>query len=105
MLRNVKRNVAPLSYIDDMKHEPDFVRDTDPKALEVFYDIHRKHLPGRKLDVAFELTDFLFELSRAGVRQRYPSISEREVFLRSTALRVPRDLMIRAYGWDPDAND
>ena len=52
--------------------------------------------------MAFELSDFAVRMAESGVRARYPEASEREVFLRSAALRLPRDLMIRAYGWDPE---
>jgi hypothetical protein len=47
----------------------------------------------------------MIQLAEAGVRLRYPNISEREVFLRAAALRIPRDLMIKAYGWDSDAHE
>jgi len=47
----------------------------------------------------------MIQLAEAGVRLRYPIISEREAFLRAAALRIPRDLMIKAYGWDPDAHE
>jgi hypothetical protein len=87
-----------------MHHEPDFVRDTDPKALEVFYRIQRQRSPGDKANDVFELTDWMIQLAERGVRTRYPAISEREVFLRAAALRIPRDLMIKAYGWDPEAH-
>ena len=43
----------------------------------------------------------MMENARAGVRLRYPGITEREVFLRAAALRLPRETMIAAYGWDP----
>ena len=85
-----------------MGHEPDFVRDTDPKALEVFYEIQRRRSMGEKLNDVFELTDMMIQLAETGVRMRNPGISEREVFLRAAALRLPRDLMIKAYGWDPE---
>jgi hypothetical protein len=84
-----------------MKHEPDFVRDTDPKALELFYEIQRNRSMGEKANDVFELTDWMIQLQKAGVRQRYPGISDREVFLRAASLRIPRDLMIKVYGWDP----
>jgi hypothetical protein len=87
-----------------MNHEPDFVRDTDPGALEVFYRIHRRRSPGEKANDVFELTDWMIQLAERGVRMRYPGIGEREVFLRASALRIPRDLMIKAYGWDPEAH-
>jgi len=52
--------------------------------------------------MAFELSDFAVRVAESGVRARYPDASEREIFLRSAALRLSRDLMIRAYGWDPE---
>ena len=52
--------------------------------------------------MTFELSDFAVRMSESGVRARDPEASEREIFLRSAALRLPRDLMIRAYGWDPE---
>jgi len=32
----------------------------------------------------------------------HPEASDREVFLRVAARHLPRDLMIRAYQWDPE---
>ena len=43
--------------------------------------------------------------AEAGVRLRYPDATDREVFLRAASLRIPRDLMIAAYGWDPESHD
>jgi hypothetical protein len=57
------------------------------------------------MSMALAMTEFAIRVSESGVRARYPNASEREVFLRAAALRIPRDLMIRAYGWDPDGND
>ena len=79
----------------------DFVRDTSPEALAVFYQIQRRRSPEQKLRDTFDLSQGLFELVKAGIRTRHPAASEREVFLRAVATRLPRDLMIRAYGWDP----
>jgi hypothetical protein len=76
--------------------------DTDPRAREIQLEILRKKSPEERLLMALRMSDFAFRVSEAGVRARYPDASEREVFLRAAALRVPRDLMIRAYGWDPD---
>jgi hypothetical protein len=41
-------------------------------------------------------------LVRAGVRFRHPAADDREIELRALALRLGRDWMLRAYGWDPD---
>jgi hypothetical protein len=83
------------------RHPPEFA-DTDPRALEVWLDLIRGKTPGERIEMAFRLTDLALRMAEAGVRARYPEASEREVFLRSAALRIPRDLMIRAYGWDPE---
>ena len=81
--------------------KPDFVDDTTPKALEVFYELQRRRTPAEKLADALDLSDQLIHVSEAGVRSRYPDAGEREVFLRAAALRLPRDIMIKVYGWDP----
>lgn len=52
--------------------------------------------------MALDLSELAIRMSEAGVRAQFPEASEREVFLRAAARRLPRDLMIRAYGWDPD---
>jgi hypothetical protein len=88
-----------------MSHKPhadvDFERDTSADALSVFYEIQRTRPAGQKLLDVFDLSEGLFETVKAGVRLRYPGAGEREVFLRAVASRVSRELMIRAYGWDP----
>jgi hypothetical protein len=85
-------------------HAADFAADTTPEALVVFYELQRQRTPSQKLNDVFELTAWMFANAEAGVRLRYPGISDREVFLRAASLRIPRDLMIAAYGWDPDAH-
>ena len=84
-----------------LKHaDVDFLRDTSPAALKVFYSIQRE----QKLADAFDLSEGLFEMAKQGARMRNPAAPEREVFLRAVATRLPRELMIRAYGWDPLAH-
>ena len=84
-----------------MQHPPEFT-DTDPRVLEVWMDMLHAKTPGERILMTLEMSDFAFRLSESGVRERYPAASEREVFLRAAALRLPRELMIRAYGWDPE---
>jgi hypothetical protein len=88
-----------------MSYEPhadvDFVRDTSAEALSVFRETQRRRTCGQKLADVFDLSEGLFEMVKAGMRLRYPAADEQEVFLRAVASRVPRELMIRAYGWDP----
>jgi hypothetical protein len=84
-----------------MNHPEEFA-DTDPRAMEVWMEMLRAKTPGERIAMAFELSEFAVKVAESGVRTRYPNASEREIFLRSAALRLPRDLMIRAYGWDPE---
>jgi hypothetical protein len=88
-----------MSY--ELHADADFIRDTSPDALSVFYEIQRKRTLGQKLVDSFDLSEGLFETVKAGIRLRYPVADEREVFLRAVASRVSRELMIGAYGWDP----
>jgi hypothetical protein len=83
-----------------MQHPAEFT-DTDPRAMAIWLELLRRKTPGERIAMAFELTDFALRMAESGVRARYPEASEREIFLRAAALRLPRDLMIRAYGWDP----
>ena len=90
---------------DEPHADVDFVRDTSAEALKVFYEIQRKRPVGEKLVDIFDLSEGLFETVRAGVRLRHPEADERQVFLCAAACRLPREWMIRAYGWDPAMHD
>jgi hypothetical protein len=83
-----------------MEH-PQPYSDTDPRAMEVWLDLQRKMPPGEKLAAAFAATRLVLRMAEAGVRMAYPDADDREVFLRTAARHLSRDLMIRAYGWDP----
>ena len=69
--------------------------------MAVWIDLLRKKSDGEKIAAVFELIDLACEMAEIGVRSRYPQASDREVFLRTAALRLSRDEMIRAYQWDP----
>jgi len=85
------------------EHEDrDFARDTSPEALEVFYEIQRRIPMSQKADDVFALSEGLMEAQKAGVRLRHPGADEREVFLRTMVLRVGREMVRKAYGWDAD---
>ncbi len=81
---------------------PDEFTDTDPRVMDVWMTLLRSKTPGERMTIAFELTDFALRMAESGLRANYPDASEREIFLRCAALRLPRHLMIAAYGWDPD---
>ena len=54
------------------------------------------------LGVVLSSAQFVLQLYEMGVRRMYPEASDREVLLRVAARHLPRELMIRAYGWDPE---
>jgi len=57
-----------------------------------------------KINGMLALSPARFEMVRAEIRRHHPGISEREVFLRAAARQLDREIMIRAYGWDPKEN-
>ncbi|HEY1240040.1 MAG TPA: hypothetical protein VGF16_05760 [Bryobacteraceae bacterium] len=75
--------------------------DTDPAAMTVWLEVLRKKSDSEKIAALFELIGIAWEMAETGVRSRYPNASDREIFLRTAALRLSRDEMIRAYQWDP----
>ncbi len=79
--------------------------DTDPRALEVFIELHRRMTPSQKLAAVFEMSEMLLRMSLADVKRQHPNASEREAFLRMAARHLDRDLMLRAYGWHPDLSE
>jgi hypothetical protein len=76
--------------------------DTTPEALEVYIGLHRAMSPSQRLARVFELGQIQQALQFTNVRANYPEAGAEEVFFRVAARRLGRDLMIRAYNWDPD---
>jgi hypothetical protein len=87
-----------------MKH-PQPYSDTAPEAMQAWLDLLRKMSDGEKLASVFELIRFAREMAERGVRSRHPAAGDREVFLRTAALHLSRDQMIRAYQWDPQEHE
>jgi len=82
-------------------HPQEFT-DTNPRAMEVWLELLRKMAAGEKLAVVLGGAQFVLQLYEMGVRSMYPEASDHEVLLRVAARHLPRELMIRAYGWDPE---
>ena len=82
----------------------DWYSDTDPRALEVFLQLQREMSPDRKIAAVFQMTELLLRLSEEKERRQNPSAEEREIFLRAATRRLGREMMIRAYGWDPESS-
>jgi hypothetical protein len=80
------------------RHPAEFT-DTDSRVMEVWLGLLREKTPDERIAIAFDLTDLALRMAESGVRANHPQASERVIFLRCASLRIPRDLMIRAYGW------
>lgn len=75
--------------------------DTDPRAMEKWIELQRAMPPGDKLDAVLAASQFVLQMYEMGVRSQFPQADDDEVRRRVAARHLPRDLVIRAYGWDP----
>lgn len=75
--------------------------DTTPEAQQMHFDLMRQ-LPGwKRLTLAFELTQSMRELVLTDIHRRHPNACEAEIRRRFIARVLPREDVIRAYGFDP----
>lgn len=75
--------------------------DTSDDAVALATERLRAMTAKERFDLVAALNDSCDRLAAAGVRRRYPTADDFEVTRRVVALRVERQLMIDAYGWDP----
>jgi len=75
--------------------------DTTPEVERLLFDAYRRMASWEKVRRVSESTRACQELALAGMRERHPGASERELELRLAALRLDCETMIRVYGWDP----
>lgn len=78
-------------------------QDTTPEAQRKHYELMRKLSPEQRLSMAFALTDATRNLILADLHHRFPEASENEIKRRFIARVLPREDVIRAYGFDPKA--
>ena len=76
--------------------------DTDPDVEERQIEVWRRMTPAEKLRIVSELVRGSEELALAGLKQRHPAATGRELELRLAALRLGRDTMLRWFDWDPE---
>ena len=79
--------------------------DTTPQVQRKHYELMQKLSPEQKLSMAFALTDATRQLVLADLRHRFPQANEEEIRRRFIARVLPRQDVIRAYGFDPKAED
>ncbi|HEX7842096.1 MAG TPA: hypothetical protein VF469_31710 [Kofleriaceae bacterium] len=77
------------------------VSDTSPEADELMFRLWRRATPGQKLEKIFSIGKTVNALVRSELRRRYPDATPREIELRLASRNLPRETMIRAFGWDP----
>lgn len=77
--------------------------DTTPEAQRMHYELMRRLPPSRRLALAFELTQATRKLILADLQCRFPEASQTEIHRRFIARVLPREDVIRAYGFDPIA--
>jgi hypothetical protein len=77
--------------------------DTSPAAERVLIEGYRRMSPRQKLQRVAALNRTLEQLATARLRAQYgPDLSDRELKLRLAALRLPRDVMVQVFHWDPE---
>ena len=77
--------------------------DTTPEAQRMQYEMMRRLSPEQKLSLAFSLTNMMRQLVVADLRHRFPQADDEEIRRRFIARVLPREDVIRAYGFDPKA--
>lgn len=94
-----RRTSAKLRRMDTY-HAQSF--DTDVVAERALFELYGRLTPSEKLSLIWELRERADSFARNGIREQYPEANEREVELRLAARKYGRDLMVRAFGWDPE---
>jgi hypothetical protein len=61
-------------------------------------DLIRKMSPEERLERCFELSAMVLGFAEAGLRQRYPQASDREIFLRIAHRKLGAELYGKVYG-------
>jgi hypothetical protein len=77
--------------------------DTSADAQRMQFELLRRLSPSQKLALAFELTDTMRDLVLADLHHRFPHADDTEIKRRFIARVLPREDVIRAYGFDPQA--
>lgn len=75
--------------------------DTTPHIQHKHFELMRKLSPEQRLSMAFALTDAIRQMVLADLKHRFPQASEVEIKRRFIARVLPREDVIRAYGFDP----
>ncbi len=75
--------------------------DTTPEAQRKHYQLMRQLSPTQRLKLAFDLTEGMRKLIISDLRYRFPQADEDTIRRKFIARVLPREDVIRAYGFDP----
>lgn len=75
--------------------------DTTNEAQRVHFELMRKLPDWKRLTLALELTHATRQLVLADIRHRFAEAGEEEIRRRFIARVLPREDVIRAFGFDP----
>ena len=75
--------------------------DTTPEAQRKQYELMRRLSPEQRLSLAFALTDAMRQLIISDLHHRFPAADANELRRRFIARVLPREVVIKAYGFDP----
>ena len=76
-------------------------RDTSPEAEAVLIEGYARMTAAQKAERVRQMTQAVQQMALARLRDQYPTASDRELQLRLASLWISRELMIKAFGWDP----
>ena len=76
--------------------------DTDEATDRYLFEKLRTLPAWRKAEMLSASTRAAWELSLAGLRQRYPTATEAELHKRFSALALGREAAMRLFDWDPE---
>lgn len=60
--------------------------------------LQREMSPSEKMQLAFEWSEMVRQFAEAGLREKYPQASEREIFLRFARQSLGEELFRKVYG-------
>ncbi len=75
--------------------------DTSSEVQRIIFEMLRDAPASRKLGLTFELIQTTRMLVLSGLRRRFPMASEAELRRRLISKLLPREDVIKAYGFDP----
>ena len=78
--------------------------DTPPEVQRIHFELLRRASAGQKLRLTFDLIHTLRRLTLADLRRQFPHASDDELRNRLIARLLPREDVIKAYGFDPEPN-